>query len=69
MCSQHDTHLRLHISPLREHETLHFDNESDVHTSPKNYEESGYDLDLDLQTILVAIVCSISYEKWANWKK
>jgi hypothetical protein len=31
-----------------EHENLHFDNEEDIHMSSKNYEESGYDLDLGL---------------------
>ena len=50
-CSKHDTHSRLSIWPLREHETPHFDNESDIHTSAKNYEESGYGLDLDLRSI------------------
>ena len=39
--------------------------------SPINYErKNGYGLDLDLlRTILVAIVSSIAYKKWANWKK
>ena len=31
---------------------LHFDNEYDFHMNSKSYEESGYDLDMDLLTIL-----------------
>jgi hypothetical protein len=33
--------------PFMEHKNLHFDNEYDVHMSSKNYEASGYGLDLD----------------------
>ena len=39
------------ISPSNEHENLHFDMKQDIHTSSKNYEESGYGLSLDLLTI------------------
>ena len=35
-----------------EHENLHFGNEHNIHMSSNNYEESGYDLDLDLLTTL-----------------
>ena len=35
------------IWPFNEHKNLHFDNEYDVHMSSKNYEESGYGLNLD----------------------
>ena len=40
------------IWPLNEHMSLHCDNAQDIHTSSKNYEESGDDLDLDLPTTL-----------------
>ena len=33
-------------------ETLHLDNEQDIHMSSENYEGSGYGLDLDLLTML-----------------
>ena len=36
---------------LNEHENLHFDDEHDIHTSSKVYEESDKGLDLDLPTI------------------
>ena len=35
-----------------EHENLHFGYEQNLHMSSKNYEESGYDLNLDLLTTL-----------------
>ena len=38
--------------PLDGNKNLHFDNEQDNHTSSKNNEESGYNLDLDMPTIL-----------------
>ena len=38
--------------PFNEHKILHLDNEKDILKSLQNYEESGYDLDLDLLTIL-----------------
>ena len=34
-----------------------------------NYEESDYELDLDLLNHLILIVCFISYEKWNSWRK
>ena len=37
--------------PFIEHENLHFDNIYNVHISSKNYEESNYNLGLDLLTI------------------
>ena len=36
------------IWPLNEPKNLHFDNESDIHMSSKNYEANGYGQDLDL---------------------
>ena len=39
------------IWPFNEHKNLHFDNEEDIHVSSKNYEESGYSLNLDLLAI------------------
>ena len=38
--------------PFNEHENLQSDNEEDIHMSSKNYEESGYGLDVDMLTIL-----------------
>ena len=40
-----------HIWVLNEHKNLHFDNELDISMSSKNYEESGYGLELELLTI------------------
>ena len=37
--------------PFDEYENLHFDNEYDIHMSSKNYEDSGYDLNLDFLTM------------------
>ena len=39
------------IWPFDEHKNPHFDNEYDIHMSSENYEEGGYSLNLDLQTI------------------
>ena len=36
------------MRPLNEHNTLHFDNEEDIHTSSKSYEESGCGHQFDL---------------------
>ena len=36
--------------PLNEHENIYFDNERDNHMSSRNYEDSGYGLNLDLLT-------------------
>ena len=36
---------------VTKHKILHFDNEQGIHTSSKNYEESGHGLNLDLLTI------------------
>ena len=47
--------------PFREHGKFHFDNKQDVHMDLKNDEESGYNLDLDLLTILYWL--SDSYPK------
>ena len=39
--------------PLSESEDLHFDNESDIHVSSKNYEANGKNIcDLDLLVVL-----------------
>ena len=46
-----------------------FDNELNIHWSSKNYEENGYDLDLDLLTNFVLTMCSTSKEKWASRQK
>ena len=37
---------------LNEHKSLHFDNDYGIYMSSKFYEECGYDLDVDLLTIL-----------------
>ena len=39
------------VWPFKEYENLHDDIKLDIHTSSKNYGESGYGLDLDLLTI------------------
>lgn len=49
---------------------IHFDNEQNIDRSFVNYEESGYNVNLDLLSILVLIVSFISYEEnWVSWKK
>ena len=53
----------------RRRESSHFDNELNIHLSSKNYEENGYDLDLDLLTNFVLTMCSTSEEKWASRQK
>ena len=40
------------IQAFNEHKNIHFDNEQNIHMSSKIYEEVGYDLHLDLLTIL-----------------
>ena len=61
MCVEYDNHSKLNSQhnwrgkskwTFNEHKNLHLDNKYDVHMSSKNYEESGYGLDLDLLTIL-----------------
>ena len=57
--SEYDNHSHLNrkhnwrkpTRPFNEHETLHFDNDYDVHMSSKTYEESGHGVDLDLLTV------------------
>jgi hypothetical protein len=41
-----------HVWPFNENINLHFDDEQDTHTISKKYEESGYNLNLNLLTIL-----------------
>ena len=38
------------ILSANEHKNLHFNNEQNIHMCSKNYEESGYGLDLDALT-------------------
>ena len=40
---------------------IHFDNEYNIYMSSKNYEESGYGLDLDMQTI--SYLLCVAYSK------
>ena len=40
------------LNQFNEHGNPHFDNEWDIHMNSKHYEESGYNLNLDLLTIL-----------------
>ena len=40
------------IRPIKEHEHYHLDNDQDIHTSSKPYEEDCYGLNLKLLTLL-----------------
>ena len=61
-CSKYDNHSKLNnqhdlgrgeglYDHLRGMKIFTFNNECDIYVSSKNYEESRYNLDLDLQTI------------------
>ena len=45
------TLLRILVQPFYEHESVHFDNGSNIHMGCENYKDSGYDLSLDLLII------------------
>ena len=68
MCSNYDNHSRFNsqqklgepIWPFNKHKNVHFDNIQDGHVNSKYYEESSYDLHLDLANHLVLMVCFIS---------
>ena len=48
---QQPSYIQNRKRPFNEHNNLHFDNESYIYMSSKNYEESGYFLDLDAITV------------------
>ena len=62
MYTKYENHSRLNCQhnqrdlyeswPFHEHESLYFEDEYDIHMNFENYKESGYNLDLDLLTIL-----------------
>ena len=44
---------------LKEHENIHFDNAQDIHMSSENYEENGYEHDLDM--LIISHQLRVSY--------
>ena len=54
---------------LHKHENLHFDNDEDIHLSPKNYEEGNYTHDLDLVIISHWLRVSYPTRKWVQREK
>ena len=56
------------VIPLNENKNIHVHNKWDIHTSSKIYNESGYDLDLDLLTVSYHSHVLYPRKKWAGHK-